>query len=178
MSNLLFLSASDFNIKQGTKGLLLCHEMQHVSLVLFYSPRCSYCAHLIPIFKSLPKVVSGCQFAMINVSLNKNVVDMSHQTVAPIKYVPYIVLYVNGSPYLEYKGEYNLELIRDFIIDTYKHIQNNVSFTQKQKHPNIHVPDTGLATYSLGSPLYGDGLRCYIEFDGAYEKQKQQQRRM
>ena len=91
MSNLLFLTADDFELRKGTKGNIVCHDISGYSLVLFYSTQCKYCKELIPIFKQLPGTISGCQFGMINVSKNKNIVHMSRNSIAPIEYVPYVV---------------------------------------------------------------------------------------
>ena len=109
MSGLLFLTTEDFNTQNGVKGSIMCTNIQGFSLVLFYSTECQHCQSLIPIFKRLPGSVGGCQFGMINVSLNKQCVMMSRNTIAPIKVVPYIVLYINGKPHMRYNGPYVAE---------------------------------------------------------------------
>ena len=43
--------------------------------------------------KQLPGTVTGCQFGMINVSKNKKTIRMSKNTITPLTYVPYIILY-------------------------------------------------------------------------------------
>jgi hypothetical protein len=101
MSGLLFLSSDDFLIGKGTKGDILCNSIPGFSLILFYSTQCSHCQTLIPIFKKLPGTINGCQFGMINISTNKECIRMASNTIAPIIYVPYIVLYVQGKPYTQ-----------------------------------------------------------------------------
>ena len=171
MSSLSFLDSDDFTIKQGTSGALLCHDLQYVSLVLFYSTHCVYCQKLIPIFKQLPQLIVGCQFAEINISVNKRILEMSHQTITPIKYVPLIILYVNGIPYMEYKGPYDINEIRKFIMETYAMIEKNISFNKSntttypnKEHPNVHhnPAHKRIPAYSLGEPLAGDEQRCYL----------------
>ena len=74
MSGLLFLTADDFQLVKGVKGNIMCTGIQGFSLILFYSVQCEHCQSLIPIFKTLPGTVGGCQFGMINVSNNKQCV--------------------------------------------------------------------------------------------------------
>lgn len=119
MSGIHFLGHDDFIIKQGDKGLILSliYESKGLTLVLFYSTECPYCDSLIKIFKQIPQSVNGCQFAMVNVSRNMNLVEKSKNTIAPISYVPDLILYVNGSPYVRYDGPHHLDHIKDFIVD-------------------------------------------------------------
>ena len=124
MSGLLFLSSEDFKLIKGTKGNIMCTSLPGISLILFYSTQCSHCQSLIPIFKTLPGTVSGCQFGMINVSHNKNCVIMSRDTIAPIKVVPYIILYAHGKPYMRYQGPQDVKEIARFILEVSKNIQN------------------------------------------------------
>ncbi len=96
-------------------------------------------------------------------------IEMSKSTISPIKYVPYIALYVNGKPYMVYKGPQGLEEIRRFIFDV------SQSVTKKQKPasaataPGAVIRENpkagGLHEYCLGVPLYGDDNVTYLEFD-------------
>ena len=165
MSALLYLSSEDFFVQKGNRGHILCHNVPGFSLVLFYSTRCSHCQTIIPEFKQLPGTVAGCQFGLINVSNNKECVAKSRQTIAPIQYVPYIVLYNNGKPYMEYKGKHNRRDIGHFIVQVANKLQTKQQFTRDE------VRDTSRAIpqYSLGNPLSGNQV-CYLEFDTAYVK--------
>ena len=73
---LLFLSANDLTVQKGARGNILCNSIPGFSLILFYSTQCQYCQNLIPIFKSLPGTVGGCQFF-----INKFIQDNSISTV-------------------------------------------------------------------------------------------------
>lgn len=165
MSGLLFLTSEDFQIKEGAKGTILCHGIRGYSLIMFYSTQCSHCKTFIPIFKRLPGTIGGCQFGMANVSLEKSkLVKLSASTIAPITYVPYVVLYIDGKPYMRYNGPQDENEIRNFIVEIAKHI--NSSFTP----PNVVVKDEkSIPAYCLGNPLYGceDGV-CYLPMDEAY----------
>ena len=132
MSGLLFLTENDFNITNGTKGDILCNNIPGLSLILFYSTQCVHCQGLIPIFKRLPGSINGCQFGMINVSQHKNVVMKSKNTIAPITYVPYIILHVNGRPFMRYDGPQDENQIKHFIIDVAKKINNKQQFSNPE----------------------------------------------
>jgi thiol-disulfide isomerase/thioredoxin len=167
MSGLLFLSSDDFTINKGSKGSILCNSIPGFSLILFYSTQCTYCQTLIPIFKKLPGTIGGCQFGMINVSTNKRCVLMSKNTIAPIKYVPYIVLYIQGKPFMRYNGPHDSSELRRFVIEVANKIKNKQKFTSdKVKDDGKHIP-----AYTIGKPLCGDenGV-CYLEFKEAYQK--------
>lgn len=174
MSGLLFLSSDDFNVSRGTKGNILCHTIPGFSLILFYSTQCEHCQTLIPIFKKLPGSIGGCQFGMINVSTNKTCVRMSKSTIAPINYVPYIVLYVDGKPFMSYKGPHDSGEIKRFIFEVAQKVQG------KQKLSGEKIREdpkgNGIPQYTIGHPLYGpDDKVCYLEFDTAYDKEGGQQ---
>ena len=179
MSNLLFLTADDFELRKGTKGNIVCHDIPGYSLVLFYSTQCKYCKELIPIFKQLPGSISGCQFGMINVSKNKNIVHMSRNSIAPIDYVPYVILFINGKPSMRYDGPADAQTIQKFVIDVSNRFKGQ-NFNRKQQQSNQQQPNQQQAKirqqekripeYCIGKPLCGDDKRCYLEFDTAYVK--------
>ena len=176
MSGLLFLTSDDFHIQKGPKGPILCNSIQGFSLILFYSTQCEYCQTLIPIFKQLPGAVGGCQFGMINVSHNKKCVMMSRNTIAPIKEVPYIILYVNGKPYMRYKGPQDAKEIGRFIVEVAKKVQSNQSNQSFDKNVKQNSK-SGIPDYTIGHPLKGaDDRVCYLEFDDAYGDDKQNNR--
>lgn len=168
MSGLLFLTSEDFQLQRGSKGPIMCTNIKGFSLILFYSTQCEHCQTLIPIFKRLPGSVGGCQFGMINVSHNKQCVMLSRQTIAPIKVVPYIVLYINGKPYMRYNGPHDPQEIGRFIVEVSQKVQKHESFSKTderiKKDPNGDIP-----AYTIGHPLHGpDDKVCYLEFDTAY----------
>ena len=169
MSGLLFLTHQDFTVIKGSRGNILCNQIPSFSLILFYSTQCNYCQNLIPIFKSLPGTVHGCQFGMINVSKNKPVVFLSKETIAPITYVPLIFLYIEGKPFMRYDGPNSQQDIQNFILEVASKIQSKQQFT-KNESPNVHKTDNGIPAYCLGKPLCGERDVCYLEFDNAYTK--------
>ncbi len=171
MSGLLFLNSDDFNIQQGTKGKILCNPIPGFSLVLFYSNQCKHCQNLIPIFKSLPGTVGGCQFGLLNVGTNMACIRKSKQTVTEIKYVPLIILYINGKPFMRYAGTHDRDEISKFVVQMSKRVQSKQKFAN---NPDIKEdPRGGIPAYTIGHPLYGpDDKVCYLEFLEAYAKMK------
>lgn len=167
MSGLLFLTSEDFSINKGTKGKVLCTSIPGFSLILFYSTQCQHCQTLIPIFKKLPGTIGGCQFGMINVSANKSCVKMSSETIAPITYVPYIVLYVNGRPFMRYNGPHDSGEIKRFVLEVAQKIQNKQKFSEQNVKEE---KGSGIPSYTIGKPLYGNDKVCYLEFNTAYKK--------
>ena len=167
--SLLFLNSNDFYNAEGTKGSLLCVKIPQISLVFFYSNQCNHCKNLMPIFKNIPNKFTGCQFGIINIIQNKEVLYMSQGTITPIKYVPYIVLYVNNRPYMKYNGKHNEESILQFIIDmTTKLNRKQVFVSNKPKNVskyNINKIKNSIPEYSIGVPLYGDEDKTYLDFN-------------
>ena len=178
MSGLLFLTSEDFHITKSAKGNIMCTNIPGFSLILFYSTQCEHCQLLIPIFKLLPGNVGGCQFGMINVNQNKSCIIMSKDTIAEIKVVPYIILYINGKPYMRYQGPHVQEEITRFVIEVSEKVQNLSSFTKKEKEkekqiiPGIKdvIKKEDIPAYTIGKPLFGQEWQhvCYLDFNEAY----------
>ena len=178
MSGLLFLTTEDFQLAKGNKGSILCTSIPGFSLVLFYSTQCEFCQALIPIFKKLPGTVGGCQFGMINVSHNKQCVIMSRETIAPIQVVPYIILYINGKPYMRYQGPHDAREIARFIVEVAEKMQTRQSFTTNTTTSNganiKKSQDGNIPEYTIGKPLCGpDDKVCYLDFSDAYGSNQQ-----
>jgi hypothetical protein len=171
MSGLLFLSSEDFTINKGTKGNILCHTIPGFSLILFYSTQCEHCQKLIPIFKKLPGTIGGCQFGMVNVSANKSLVKMSKETIAPITYVPYILLFIAGRPFMRYSGPNDINEIRRFVFEVSQKVNSKQKFSEEQVKEDPRGET--IPAYTIGIPLYGDNEeRTYLEFDEAYTAER------
>jgi thiol-disulfide isomerase/thioredoxin len=169
MSGLLFLSGDDFTIAKGTKGNILCNSIPGFSLILFYSTQCPHCQNLIPIFKKLPGSIGGCQFGMMNVGNNKECIKRSKQTIAPITYVPYIVLYINGKPFMSYQGPHDINEIKRFVLEVAQKVNNKQKFSSEVVKED---PRSGIPAFTIGKPLYGDDNVTYLKFDEAYDSKK------
>ncbi len=170
MSGLLFLGNDDFYVSKGSKGPILCNSISGFSLILFYSTQCPHCQILIPIFKKLPGTIGGCQFGMVNVSTNKQCIKMSKDTIAPITYVPYLVLYIGGKPFMRYSGPHDIGEIRRFVIEVAQKVNNKQKFTSESaaaKEEKHNIPG-----YTIGHPLVGEDNITYLNFNDAYGDEK------
>ena len=165
-SGILFLTTEDFTMSKTNNGFMLNNFINGFSLILFYSPQCPHCKNLLPVFKKLPSIVGGCQFGILNVSANKSIIELSKKTVSPITYVPYIILYINGKPFMLYEGPPNEEEIKRFIVEVSKKIQSKQKFSESEVKTN----ENSIPAYCLGNPLYGDDNKTYLVMDEAYKK--------
>lgn len=195
-SGIFFFNSDDFTLRETAKGKLLALEGQSkgLNLILFYSKECQFCDKFLAQFKQLPNLILGCKFAMVNINQNKEIVNMSKNTLAPITYVPDVILYVNGLPYIRYDGPSEMQHIKDFIVDIYQKLQKT-SFLQEQQNTSQSDQNTNhsqklsdsksigfanqgettqndIPEYTIGKPLSGSSKdvygKCYLNFDSAY----------
>jgi len=181
MNSLVSLTQQDFGIRLGTRGPILCTNVDGLFFVLFYDHQCQFCQHLFPVFNQLSETIRGCRFGAVNVRAagNREIPRMSLQTIAPIRYVPFIIVYWNGKPYMQYDGERSYPALKEFAIKVgmtvaqrrFKKFVGNVA---QQPH-NAGKP---IPAYTVGKPICGDGDDvCYLEFTDAYSGQATQQHR-
>ena len=96
---------------------------------------------------------------------------MSQETITPIKYVPYIILYVDGRPLMKYDGPHESGEILRFVVEVTQKIQSKQKFSDSKKLKKDTKADTSIPGYTIGHPLCGpDDKVCYLEFDTAYNK--------
>lgn len=182
MNNLILISGRDFEMKNVEKGPVLKTRIKGFSLVLYYSNDCQYCSDYIKLFKVIGKYFNQCQYCIINVSKNKNLVKASTQTICPIEYVPLIIFYVDGMPYIKYEGPADLNNIVSFLSELINHLME-----QKMKQKQNNKP-----TFSLGIPVgskyfnsksnkipefciahpFNDLKKCYVDYSNAYGNKK------
>lgn len=169
MASLLFLSDGDFFIGRGTKGDILCTNIPSYSLILFYANNCPHCKALDPVFRKLPGTIQGCQFGMVNVNNSPTTIQMSKKTIAPITYVPMIILYVNGRPFMVYRGPHDIENLRRFIVEVAQKLQTKQKFSSENVKEDVRgrIPD-----FTIGHPVFGDDNVTYLEFNDAYQNQQ------
>lgn len=134
MSGILFLGGDDFCVRAGEKGNMLCLSgWKGLTLVMFYSKECQFCHKLINKFKQLPTIVNGCKFAMCCINRHFDIVEKSKNTIAPIEYVPDVILYVDGAPYIRYDGPHEVNDIKSFIFTVYERLQKTCFSGNKQQ---------------------------------------------
>jgi len=175
MNSTHFITQDDFILKKVENGgTELCISIPGLTLILFYSPLCKFCQEFLPVYKTLPGSVQGCQFAILNVSQNKNCIKLSENTKNPIDVVPYLLLYVNGRPFIRYKGELTADYLRYFIIEVIKSLHMQQNFLKNNQ--NVKLQKNKLPHYTIGKPLKGFSEIKYLHFNMAYkDRQRQQQ---
>lgn len=177
MNNLYHLTSEDFFLENGAKGKVLCMEAKGLVLVCFHAnpDRCQHCEDTLPHFKRLPQRVGNCKFALVNLNANPDVVKMSKLSIAPIEYVPFIILYVNGRPFLNYTGERTVQDMTEFIQEVVQKLQSKQSFIE-QKNYKI---ESEIPAYSIGIPYSvvcdEDKGVCYLDWNTAYNNKNPQQ---
>lgn len=172
MNTAISLRADDFEVQNGTKGKILCCNIKGLSLVFFYSPYCNISRDLLPKFSRLPQIINGVRFCFLNINENQNVIAMSSQTISPIEFVPHIVLYFQGKPFLQYDDEPTLDKLVQFVQYSIKLVEGKKKFMEKNKIE----PGGAVAKYKSGMPYMDfkcdpSGF-CYLSKDDAYGKGK------
>jgi thiol-disulfide isomerase/thioredoxin len=173
-SGLLYLTPKDFVILQNDQGHHLTNRIKGISMVMYYSRTCVFCETLIPIFKTLPGRVQGVHFAMANVSADeKRLEKMAGATKTPIKYVPYIVFYVNGEYFMEYRGAKTADGMARAAFEVSTKATSGQDFTTGRACTS---KTTGLAGYCTGDDNWEDETcMTYGEVCGQGSKQSKAQ---
>jgi len=188
------LTYKDFFIADGTRGKILCTKVKGICLVMFFSPACDYCKHFLPSFDKLSKTLNGCMFAIMNVNQNKPIIGMSKNTIIPITYVPYILLYVDGKPFMRYDGPKDENEIKRFIFEITRKFSIQNKFASQKQVPNQKIQidknttidarqENEIPAYTIGIPKTGGAKQvCYFNYDEAYSNttqnaQQQQQQK-
>jgi hypothetical protein len=142
-----FLRIEDFHLERSPDGhILLCPDIQGVSIVTYYASNNHNCDIFIQQFKAMHRSIMNCTFAELDVRQHYKIVSLSKKSNTPIKGVPYILLYINGRPYREYTGVREPKLIINFIMNTLSEMQATQSFVPKRKpprHPRQYNPQSG-----------------------------------
>jgi hypothetical protein len=173
---ILFLTTDDFSVVNEPLGKMLCTNIPGFSLILFYTNNCKFCGDFIKEIKLLPSIITGCKVGLVNLHNLPKLVQMSIDTITPFKFVPYVLLYVNGRPFMRYDGDANAQSFRKFIMESAeKHknggdrtaTSNNNNQTQSGPAQDRTIPD-----YTIAKPLSGpkSSKVCYINFDDYAEK--------
>lgn len=118
-------------------------------LVFFKMDGCKGCGAFEPLFYQLSREDQRASYAIVNLSNARNVINMSRATGTPIQAVPYILLYVNGSPLARYKGNKNLPSLKAFITKVLRHAP-----PAQQSHQGF-MPQQAQDGHQRG--MYGNG---------------------
>ena len=173
MNSILRLRTDDFTVSTGTKGPILCNGIKGLSLVMFYSPLCKICEDLLPKFKHLPQIINGCKFCILSINENQGIISLSRQTISPIEFVPYIIFYVNGRPFLQYDDDATLEKLVGFLQYSMKLVETKKSFIDKGARVDSEIPKYSIAKPYCEFKCDQAGF-CYLTYSDAYKGAKAQ----
>lgn len=168
MSNSIYMiNGNSFQVvkRPDTNKPTLAIKQRHgTTLILFYSTTCQYCHEMMNKFEELSTIISNCVFATCNIGDNMEVAEQSQYTDTPITYVPLLVLYINGLPYVRFNGDEDVPTLRDIITKTTNELTHQISSAsaspaQQQERANRPYD---------GNPLRGKKMKnkCYIKFGG------------
>lgn len=129
MNSVRQLSDRDFELKQRKNGNIITCNLSGISLVLFKSENCPHCVSMGPIMQQLSRKINTCNFAMINITRFPAVIKASQNSIMPITYVPFIVLYVNGKPFLKYDGDRNEQAVGTFVMSVINQLKTTKNFS-------------------------------------------------
>ena len=169
--SIIKLRSDDFFIENGTKGPILCNGIKGLALTMFWSPNCNICRSLEPLFRRLPQMINNCKFCFLNINENQNIIGLSKETIAPIEFVPYIVFYVNGRPFLQYDDEPTLDRLASFVQYATKLIESKKAFIDKGAKIVSDIPAYSIAKPYADFKCNDDGF-CYLTYKEAYGKTK------
>ncbi len=172
MSCILYLDNNDFVVSPGpsstSKNVLKNIITNSFSLILFYTSgdKCEYCPIVKKLFPRLVGKISNCQIGMINISQYPKIHEMSVDTTTPIKFVPLIIFYVNGTPFKEFGGNYTEEDLKQFANEVSK-----LAF--KAREGGLPEADK-ISEHSVGKP--NSKKVCYLNYEDAYTGNVKQER--
>lgn len=108
------LNVKNFALKGNT--LLLNGWQKEITLVFFRSEECSGCVRFRDIFIGLERNFQNVMgFATLDIGRNRNVLMMAQKSKTPIPHVPYLLLYLRGSPFAIYKGSLGSTALTSFV---------------------------------------------------------------
>jgi len=114
-------------------------------LIFFYTNDCDFCKTAKPVFF---KISNTIPLAMVNLSLNLELVNVSKLSNLPLTFVPRLILFNDGNPIKEFNQEFTPENINHFISDS----------SNSAKHQED--------SEDLGIPVSKN--ICYVDFESAY----------
>jgi len=166
--SIVYLTPNDFHVTTNNE---FANKFPKFSLVFFSSINCMYCKDVLPAFVHVSTTIKGCTYAIMDVDQQgMRVVKMASTTKLPIKYVPFIVMYVNGIPISvfdpdEDNVDNNYTLLKQFIVNNANAVRsgkpNGVTGTRPPSE--YKVCDT-----SIGMAICGKKKICYLKDCEAY----------
>ena len=163
---IVFLEAKDLELRMNDqvqqKALCLNPNISHnMTLVYFFLAKCKYCTTVTPFIHSLPGLLKGMTFAIVNAAnIMPQLSELNSNTYFPIKEVPNIILYSgSGWPIERYTGPCTLESVKNFIVAVQ---QKMIASNAQQSQPAPPPAPTSVP--------HNPNRVCYLTYCEAYEK--------
>jgi thioredoxin-like negative regulator of GroEL len=86
-----------------------------IGVVMYTWHNCTHCTELEPIMKKMPSMVPSMSFYVVDIGENSTPTQMSADTILPLTYVPQIIVYINGRPFMRFSGTRNESSLRQFL---------------------------------------------------------------
>jgi thiol-disulfide isomerase/thioredoxin len=136
-SGIIELHAESFKKMKGNRGNVLgIVGGQHLTLIMFYSLQCTYCEQAMPELEKLSRFILDnnlpITIAVCDIMKNKKIIQESADTVDPIKFVPYMPIYLGEKPYLRYNGKKTADEMLNYLIEVLKRVDTRQKFVQRQ----------------------------------------------
>lgn len=133
--DLIELNADSFRKLKGTKGYVLgIPNANNLTLLMFYSTQCEYCDQAMPELSRLSRHLREnnlpIQVAICDVGKHRSVIKEASETVDPIKYVPYMVIYLKDRPYVRYNGNKVAEEMFKYLIEVMRRVDTRQQFVR------------------------------------------------
>ena len=147
--SILHLTNNDFYVDNGKKGKVMCTTQKDILFAFFHlnDNECSNCTTMIPEFVTVAKRLPQIKYALVNLSKYPDIFKKTVDTIAPIKYVPYLIIFVNNRPFLRYDGGKSSSEMYEFIKELLEnmpkylpHYQPSQQQSQPQGNPYQQPP--------------------------------------
>ncbi len=189
------LTTQNFHLV-GRQRKTLNINLQGNVLVFFKMQGCVGCNAFEPVFYQLAGIEKRINYGMVDLTPNRNVINMSRQTNTPIQAVPSLIFYINGRPHAKYNGKKNIQALRGFIAKALQSAPPPVvhqgggadrgshqsdAFMPRQGYqpqqypgsqPKVHMPE-GLKSPSMQGIVKGGGRSNYAYLNPVDEEDEE-----
>jgi thiol-disulfide isomerase/thioredoxin len=166
---LIELNADAFRKLKGSKGYVLgIPNAENLTLLMFYSTQCEYCDQAMPELARLSRHLREnnlpIQVAVCDVGKNRAVIKEAADTVDPIKYVPYTVIYLKDKPYVRYNGNKVAEEMFKYLIEVMRRIDTRQQFVRADSRQEDEEKDEEPTQPGIGVPynMVTEQSVCYL----------------
>ncbi len=124
---MLELTPLNFKVVPTMKGIVLGNDIKGISLIVFYKLNCEKSNTFLQLFDTAMDDNDYCTFAKVNTDMYPEYIAESAKTKTPINVSdgPYVVIYVDGRPYMSYDGPVDNIEIKKLLM--YVHLMQTVT---------------------------------------------------